>query len=106
VDPRRGRGAEQGHLELPVFLELVAVVPGHGLPDHEADLLAPVVDPLPLRGRAVAGQVGGEVEGGRLQVGTVDEQPHLGQPRHHDQDRSDPREPAGHGTDEDHDWKL
>jgi hypothetical protein len=46
----RRRGAEQGHLQPAVLLQLEAVVGGHHLAHAEADLLAAVVDALP-RGR-------------------------------------------------------
>ena len=63
----RGR-AQERHLEAAVLLELVAVRGGQGLAHREADLLAAVVDALPLRGGPVAGEVGGEVGDGGLEV--------------------------------------
>ena len=77
-------GPEEAHLQPSVLPHLVAGVGGRRLADREADLVAPVVDPAPLRRGAVVGEVRGQGHaGGR--PGPAGEHPHLGHPRHEDQ---------------------
>ena len=82
VDASAARGrAEQRHLQAAVFLQLEAVIGRHGLADGEADLLAAVVHAAPLRGRAVAREIGREVGGRRLEIGAVHEHAPSTRPR-------------------------
>ena len=78
---RRGRRAEQRHLQPAVLLQLEPVVGRHRLADGEADLLAAVVDAAPRRAptRSARGRWPGC--GGRLEVGPVDEEPPWRRPR-------------------------
>ncbi len=95
-EPDRGGGAEQGHLEATVLTDLVPVLGRQGLADREADLVAAVVDALPVRGAAVVGQVGGQ--GHRCgEVGLPQEHAHLQDPGGDRQDRERPGQSVGEG---------
>ena len=90
------RGAEQRHLQARVLQQLEAVGGRHGLADGEADLLAAVVDAAPLRRRAVAREVGRQVERPRLQVGAVQHDAHGDDPAGEDEQRHGARDAARH----------
>ena len=93
VNPGGGGRAEQGHLELAVLFQPEPVVGGQDLPDGEPDLGAAVVDTLPLRGGAIPGQIGRQVEG-CLEIGPVHEDRH----RRHPGDEHQHRHRPGHGA--------
>jgi hypothetical protein len=92
------RGAQHHHLQPAVLLQLEAVGGGLRLADRVADLLAVVVDALPLGAGAVAREVGGQRR--RLEVGALHEQRHLRAPGEHDQDRGRAGEGAGDGSEQ------
>ena len=86
--------AEQRELQAAVFLQLEAIVGGLHLADGEADLLAAVVHAAPLRGRAVARKIGGEVAGRRLKIGAIDHHAHRRDPRDQREERERARDGA------------
>ena len=94
-----GGGPEEGHLQAAVLPDLVPVLGGQGLAHREADLVAAVVDALPLGGGAVVGQVRGQRHRDR-EVGLAEEEPHLDHPGRDRQDGEGAGETAGEGTGE------
>jgi hypothetical protein len=86
--------AKQRHLQLPVFLQLEALVFARTDRDRlahgEADFFAAVVHPAPLRRRTVPRKVGGDVAGG-VNVRSIHEHRHDADPRNEDQQRERPR---------------
>ena len=107
ANTHRRHGAEERHLQAPVLLQLETIVSRLDLADREPDLFTFEVDAAPLRVRAVAREVSGQVDRGGLEVGPLDEQGHRPSPDEENEEREGPRHCARQGSQESHvAWRL